>query len=252
MRILLPPSEGKTAGRRGRPYDPGALAFPDLAAMRRTVAEALAAVSAQDDATSVLGVGAGVAHEIDRNTVLDRAPALAARDTYTGVLFDALDLATLDAASKRRASLWVLIFSALYGVVRPGDRIAAYRLGMGVDLPGVGPLAPAWRPHLDRVLDREMRRGLIVDCRSAAYVAAWTPRGDEADRWIQVRVPGASHMAKHTRGLVARAILTGGLDPGEPIDLADALAGIFDDVSLTPPARKGRAWSLDVVASAAG
>ncbi len=250
MRILLPPSEGKTAGRRGRPYDPDALAFPDLGAMRRTVADALAAVSERDDAPAVLGVGAGVAHEIDRNTTLSDASALAARDTYTGVLYDALGLPSLDAPAKRRAARWVLIFSALYGVVRPGDRIAAYRLGMGVDLPGVGPLAPAWRPHLDRALGGETGRGLIVDCRSAAYVAAWTPRGDDADRWIQVRVPGASHMAKHTRGLVARTILIHGHDPREPVDLAELLTTEFADVGLTPPVRTGRAWTLDVVPSA--
>lgn len=250
MRILLPPSEGKTAGARGRPYDPDALSFPGLSAIRRDVAAALAAVSGRADAPAVLGVGAGVAHEIDRNTVLDTAPARPARDTYTGVLYDALDLAGVDAGATRRAARWVLVFSALYGVVRPGDRIAAYRLGMGVDLPGVGPLAAAWRPHLERALAGETGRGLIVDCRSAAYTAAWRPRGDDADRWVQVRVPGASHMAKHTRGLVARSILVHGRDPREPIDLAEGLAAEFADVDLTPPVRAGRAWVMDVVPSA--
>ncbi len=214
--------------------------------MRRDVAAALATASEQPDAAAILGVGAGVAHEIRRNTVLGEAPALRARQTYTGVLFDALDLNSLDTSAKRRAAGWVLIFSALYGVVRPGDRIAPYRLSMGVDLPGIGPLAAAWRPHLERALQDEMGRGLIVDCRSAAYAAAWTPQGRGADRWVQIRVPGASHMAKHTRGLVARAILERGLDPREPVDLADALAEAFD-VNLTPPARAGRAWVLDVV-----
>ncbi len=251
MRILLPPSEGKAAGRRGRPSDVDALSFSGLAGMRREVATALAVVSGRPDAPAVLGVGAGVAHEIRRNTVLGEAPALRARQTYTGVLYDALDLGSLDPSARRRAAGWVWIFSALYGVVRTGDRIAAFRLSMGVDLPGVGPLAAAWRPHLEEALRGETGRGLIVDCRSAAYAAAWTPRDDAADRWVQVRVPGASHMAKHTRGLVAREILSDGLDPREPVDLADALSVAFD-VNLTPPSRPGRPWVLDVVPPAGG
>lgn len=251
MRILLPPSEGKTPARRGRPFDPTAVAFPNLGEMRQDVATALAAVSARDDAATILGVGPSVAHEITRNRALDTSPGQAARATYTGVLYDALDLAGLDAAAKRRAARWVLIFSALYGVVRPGDRIAPYRLSMGVDLPGIGPLAAAWRPHLAEVLETETARGFIVDCRSATYAAAWTPRGTHADRWVQVRVPGASHMAKHTRGLVARAILEQGIDPRRPADLAAELGAIFRDVTLTPPPRAGRPWVLDVPPPAA-
>ena len=42
--------------------------------------------------------------------------------------------------------------SALYGAVRPTDRIAAYRLAMGTTLPDVGALAATWRPALDQVL----------------------------------------------------------------------------------------------------
>ncbi len=75
---------------------------------------------------------------------------------------------------------------------------------MGVNLPGAGPLGSLWRPQLSAVLPETVGRGLIVDCRSSTYAGAWTPSPELASRWVQVRVPGASHMAKHTRGLVAR------------------------------------------------
>ena len=112
---------------------------------------------------------------------------------YTGVLYDALDLPSLDAAARRRANRWLVVVSALHGAVRPGDRITAYRLSMGVDLPGVGRLAATWRPGLDQVLPGRRRswcrRRLPV---GRAYAAAWRPREALASRWVQVRVPGAS------------------------------------------------------------
>ena len=101
---------------------------------------------------------------------------------------------------------------------------------MAVNLPGVGPLAAHWREALDTELTTAAGTGLVVDCRSSTYVAAWTPSGDVARRWVQIRVPGATHMAKHTRGLVARAICDLGLDPRRPEGLATGLAERFDVV----------------------
>ena len=67
-------------------------------------------------------------------------PAPAA-DVYSGVLYDALglpDLRERDPEAYRRAHESVLVFSALWGVLRPGDRIPHYRCSAGVKLPGVG------------------------------------------------------------------------------------------------------------------
>ena len=125
------------------------------------------------------------------------------------------------------------------------DRLAPYRLSMGVDLPGIGPLAPFWRPHLEPVLNAAAGRGLVVDCRSSTYVAAWAPSGDLARRWVQVRVPGATHLAKHTRGLVARALCETPPDPRRPEALAELLASRFS-THLQGPTRPGRPWVLDV------
>ncbi|MDO5504518.1 MAG: peroxide stress protein YaaA, partial [Actinomycetia bacterium] len=228
MLILLPPSEAKSGRRRGRPADPASWSFPGLGEQRERVAAALAEVSGSPDAPRMLGVSPNLLDEIARNLDLESAPATPAREVYTGVLYDALDLASLDPAAKRRASRWVVVVSALYGAVHLGDAIAPYRLAMGVDLPSVGPLAKAWRPHLDQVLPGSAGKGCIVDCRSAAYVAAWVPGADLVDRWAAVTVPGASHMAKHTRGLVARHLLEVGEDPRSVPKLAEVLAERFE------------------------
>ncbi len=247
MLILLPPSESKWNRARGRRVDQSGWSFPGLAEPRQRVAAALAEVSASPDAPRLLGVSPGLLDEIARNLRLERAPATPAAEVYTGVLYDAFGLATLDPAARRRATRWVLVISALYGAVRLSDRIAAYRLAMGVDLPGVGPLARAWRPELERELAGVVGRGVIVDCRSAAYAAAWPAPQERADRWAQIAVPGASHMAKHTRGLVARAICARGLDPRSVPALAQALAEDFE-TTARPPVRPGKPWVLEVTA----
>jgi cytoplasmic iron level regulating protein YaaA (DUF328/UPF0246 family) len=253
--ILLPPSESKNPPpKRGKPVDLGALSFPRLTDLRAQVFDALVATSARPDALARLGVGASVAPEVERNVRLGGIPARPALEVYNGVLYDALGAATLSAAAKRRAASRVIIVSALWGAVRPLDRIAAYRLNICAHLVGLGPLEPAWREVLGPVLaEAAGASGLVVDCRSSSYQAAGMPAG-LGDRTVAVRVlretaggrSVVSHMAKHTRGEVARHLLEAGADPRRPHGLAEALADRWD-VELVRPARDGRPWTLDVV-----
>jgi cytoplasmic iron level regulating protein YaaA (DUF328/UPF0246 family) len=245
--ILLPPSETKATRSRGRPLDLDRLSSPELAPVRRKVLDALAEVSVRPDAADVLRVSPGLQEEIDRNTRLLEASSRPVAELYTGVLYDALDLGSLDPVSRRRAQRRVVVQSALFGVLRLTDRVPSYRLSMGVNLPGVGPLAGHWREPLAEVMPGLAGRGVVVDCRSSTYAAAWVPRGPLAERWVQVRVPGATHMAKHTRGLVTRALCGTDADPRTPQALAEVLAGSFR-VELHTPARAGRPWLLDATA----
>ncbi|MEO7421234.1 MAG: peroxide stress protein YaaA [Ornithinibacter sp.] len=246
MLILLPPSESKATRTRGRPADPSSWSFPLLAPTRARVMDALTSVSASPDASSLLGVSEGLLDDVARNLRLDSAPSMPAAQVYTGVLYDALDLASLDTAARRRANRWVVIVSALHGAVRLGDRITAYRLSMGATLPQVGPLAAAWRPALAEVLPDAAGSGAVVDCRSAPYAAAWRPAADLAPRWVQVRVPGASHMAKHTRGLVTRHLCEVGEAPRSVPAVAEVVGRAFD-VDLHEPASRTAPWVLDVL-----
>ncbi|MEV7972122.1 peroxide stress protein YaaA [Cellulomonas sp. NPDC089187] len=249
MLILLPPSEGKTAPVDGPPLDLAALSSPRLTAQRRRTLSALIKASRRRDAVDVLGVGATLGEEVARNTALRTAPTAEARRVYTGVLYAA---AGLDTVTDPAALDQVRTVSGLWGLVSPVDPIPAYRLSMGVDLPGVGPLASAWKPVLAAELDG--RGELIVDCRSAAYLAAWKPARAEQDLWVQVRVlrevngkrTVVSHHAKHTRGVLTRHLLTRtGAAPTDPESLAKAaweLVGTeLIDVELT-----GRTLSLVV------
>lgn len=247
MLVLLPPSESKTGRTRGKALDLDSLSFPGLTSARQRVLAALADVSARDDAHEVLGVSPNLVAEVARNTALTSAPAPPAAHVYSGVLYDALDLASLSPGAKRRAGRWLVIVSALFGAVHPGDRIPPYRLSMAVNLPGVGPLAAHWREVLDAELTAAAGTGLVVDCRSSTYAAVWQPSGATAKRWVHVHVPGATHMAKHTRGLVARHLLGVDREPRTPRALVAALEPAFE-VELTAPAKGAGPLLLDVTA----
>ncbi len=210
MLILLPPSEGKFAPEAGAPLDLEALAFAaELTESRRKLLGALAALDRVPlaRAVSMLGLSKGQAGEVAVDSELAGAPAAPACEIYTGVLYDRLRLPELG----KRAQSRVLIASALWGVLRPGDRIPYYRFSAKAKLKGVGPPAAFWRPHLAAALP-DRAGDLVVDMRSGAYAAAWKPRLAEL---VAVRAfsesggtrKPVSHMAKAVRGEVARALL---------------------------------------------
>ena len=132
MLVLLPPSEGKSpGGGRRRRLDLTTLSWPELAPAREQVIDVLAEVSARPEALALLGVGPSLSPEIKRNTRLREVPALPVSELYTGVLYDALDLPGLPARARGRAARQVVVVSALWGALRPGDRVPPYRLSMG-------------------------------------------------------------------------------------------------------------------------
>lgn len=217
--------------------DLASLSFPGLTEAREQVMDALAEASARDDALSVLGVGATLEADVRQNLCLREAPALPASKLYTGVLFDALDLDSLGAASRRRANRRLLVASAVHGMLRPTDRVSPYRCSMDVTLAGTGALAGFWRPRLRAELAPLLAGQLVVDCRSGSYRNALPPVAELADGWVLVDVPGASHWAKHTRGLVARRLCE-----ASRVTRPEQLAELLPGTELGPPARAGKPW----------
>ena len=230
MLILLPPSEGKTAAGRGKPLDLAALDFPALAEPRERVLDALVELCEGDPevAAKTLGIGTTQLDLVALNARLPTAPTQRADRVYTGVLYDALGVATLTPAAKRRATARLAITSSLFGLVRPSDRIPAYRLSGDTTLPGLGPVAATWRAHLGPVVTDAVGGGLLVDLRSGTYVSFWRPSGV---RTATVRVlhehggqrKVVSHFNKATKGRIVRALLEAGADPRTPARLAEAL-----------------------------
>ncbi|MFI6898391.1 peroxide stress protein YaaA [Streptomyces sp. NPDC050256] len=261
MLVLLPPSEGKAASGRGAPLKPESLSLPGLAGARATVLDGLVELCAADEekARVVLGLSEGLRGEVAKNLELRTAGARPAGELYTGVLYDALDLASLDTAARRRAGKSLLVFSGLWGAVRVGDRIPPYRCAMGVKLPGLGALGAFWREPMAEVMPEAAGDGLVLDLRSSAYVAAWKPKGAVAERTASVRVLHSqlvngvekrsvvSHFNKATKGRMVRDLLQAGARPKDPAELVTALRDLGYVVEAEAPARSGRTWELDVV-----
>ncbi len=216
MLVLLPPSEGKDRPSKGKPVDLDSLVFAEELGEKR--AELLEAFDPS----------------------LREAPAAPAHEVYTGVLFKRLALPGLSAAARGR----VLIASALWGVVRPDDRIPYYKFPPKTRLEGIGAPNAFWRPALAAALPDE-GGDLIVDMRSGAYAAAWKPKRATL---LAVRAfteesgqrKAVSHMAKAVRGDVARALLEAKKVPRDP----ESAAAVAEAAGFTVELTDG---SLDVI-----
>ena len=211
--ILLPPSESKWAPARGKPIDLDRLSFPALTPLR----EALL-----DDA-------------------LGRAPTTTAARLYTGVLYAALDIATLPP----RAAGNIVIVSAQFGALRPADRVPAYRREMD---------AAHWRAGLATASARPQRG---VWSWTAAPPPTSRPGGRPAtapppvSSWRSSRSGTASGASSRTwrRRHAARWRATCSSRapaPARPAELADAVGEVYA-CELTPPERAGAPYVLTVV-----
>ncbi|MCW2961792.1 MAG: hypothetical protein JWM25_1896 [Thermoleophilia bacterium] len=211
MLILLPPSETKADGGAGAPLDLDALGWQELSAPRARVTKALVQLAARPKAASkALGLGPTQADELERNVQLLDAPTMPAIERYTGVLYDSLDIGSLEGDEGERARRRIAISSALFGLVRATDPIPAYRLSGGTKLPRIGGLAPVWKPRLVPLLEQVAARELVVDLRSGAYQSLAPARGAVTVRVLNERADGGrsvvSHFNKATKGRIARVL----------------------------------------------
>ncbi len=219
--ILIPPSEGKAAGGRGRPWQPGSMRIATLDPQREQVMAALAAAMRQPEAAlaKLLGVkGDALAAAVVANAAVATAPTRPASDRYTGVLYDALDVGSLPAIAKRRLGSQVVIFSGLFGLVAPGDRIPDYKLKMGATLAGTGRLATFWRPHIDAVLDGVTAKRTVWNLLPGEHASAWSGPAagsreihvrflDDVPRGRQRQLVTVSHWNKLLKGALVRHVL---------------------------------------------
>ena len=264
MLILLPPSEGKTAPAAGEPADHADLWLPHLTAARRRVHAKLVGLCKRTSARGVadslatLALSPGQHGEIARNAALATAPAAPAAAVYSGVLYEALDVAGLAPGARAWVDGRAVVFSGLWGVLRLTDRIPAYRCSVGVTLPVLGGLTPYWKKALSPALDRAAADGPVLDLRSGAYAAMWAPSGALAERTAALRVlherivdgtprrSVVSHFNKATKGRLVRALAEADAAPGSVDEMLTALRDLKYTVEERPVAA-GRPRQVDVV-----
>lgn len=209
MKILLPPSETKRPGGDGAPLELGCLALPELHAHRSTALDALIDLAADEETSRrVLKLSERQSVDIIHNRMLRTAPTMPAVDRYTGVLFDALDAATLPTASRRWLGDHVWIHSAPLGPVGALDALPVYRLSAGTSLPNM----PALRRHWAEATSAAIAASappFVLDLRSEAYVALGPVPASVPSSYVRVVTAhgrALNHFNKKSKGLLVRAL----------------------------------------------
>jgi cytoplasmic iron level regulating protein YaaA (DUF328/UPF0246 family) len=251
--IVLPPSEAKRLPTSGVHLAAASLSFAkELGVPRAEVWKRLISLASgpKKRASSTLGLTPGLADELVRDSNLESALCGPAIEIYVGVLYGALDWATLSTTAKIRGESGLLIISALFGALRPVDLIPAYRLSMQVKLPNVGALGTYWKKYLAQPLDA-VESELVIDMRSQTYLRAWTPNPVHT---AHVRVFAeksgkrsiVTHMAKFTRGQITRSLLNLPKSP-KSIGELSALLGADYQIEVIEPKSANEPFFLDVI-----
>lgn len=286
MRILLPPSAGKTTKETTNHLQLEKLWQAEhLTQTRRQLIDDVQNTALLADAAQIFKLGPKNAHEISQNLEVYDAPALAAWQLYDGVLYEAAKFAQIFSSGEpsqgsqgqvgnhrgdqRQGSQGqggqgqleelTLVFSALFGPVRLTDLITPHRLSGSVKLPGQGSVASIWSKALKELLTQQLSGHVVVDLRSAEYGAMYRPSRGGDCLMLNIAVAKVnpatgkrsvvSHWAKHTRGLLAGALLeavAGGQlsgsegDVDEILQVAAGLEGVRE-VEITPLDARGQA-----------
>lgn len=291
MRILLPPSAGKTTKESTNHLQLEKLWQEEhLTQTRRQLIDDVQNTALLADAAQIFKLGPKNAHEISQNLEVYDAPALAAWQLYDGVLYEAAKFAQIFSSGEpsqgsqgqvgnhrgdqrqgsqgqgnqpqggqRQLEELTLVFSALFGPVRLTDLITPHRLSGSVKLPGQGSVASIWSKALKELLTQQLSGHVVVDLRSSEYGAMYRPTRGSDCLMLNIAVAKVnpatgkrsvvSHWAKHTRGLLAGALLravAGGQlaasdgDVDEILQVAAGLEGV-KEVEITPLDARGQA-----------
>ena len=166
--------------------------------------------------SAALKLGVSQQFEITRNRELRSSPTIAALERYTGVLYDALDVGTLDVSARQFAGDHVLIHSAMFGLLGADDPIPAYRLSHDSKLPALS-LKKLWRERVSAALAAS--EGVILDLRSEAYVELGPAPGGPGTAFLRVVSDSAdghrralNHFNKKGKGEFVRALCEAAID----------------------------------------
>jgi cytoplasmic iron level regulating protein YaaA (DUF328/UPF0246 family) len=212
--ILLPPSEGKAlSGAAGTKFKESSGVFgKSLDKQRGEIINALRA--ARGGSPKLLGVsGAHLARAQAANLSIRGAKTLPARDRYTGVVWDHLDLGSLPSAAQKFAAKNIIVVSGLLGVVAAGDLIPDYRLKIGAALAPMGKLSTWWRNDLSRVLNQYCKGSIVIDLLPQEHSAAFIADPKMIAQYFKVDLATRSgkaggHDAKAAKGILARHLVS--------------------------------------------
>lgn len=165
-----------------------------------------------------------------RNLALCNGPRMPVLERYTGVLYDALDVASLPDAARSWALEHCFIQSALWGLVRGSDAIPAYRCSASTRL-GKHSMKQRWARTCAAVLAEH--EGVILDLRSKSY-AELGPLPDRDNAFVLefvTRMPNGelkqlNHFNKQGKGEFLRTVASASAEVHERLDMVVGMEGL--------------------------
>ncbi|NQV71587.1 YaaA family protein [bacterium] len=223
--ILLPPAEGKQEG--GNPFAPDMFDyrtsntfnyFHQLKPERRKLIDHLHSVikSGEHDLSALFGVkDANLEAAVKANLEIYKSPLISALDRYApGVMYQAMDFPGLPTGAQRRLLEEGIIFSGMFGLLRPDDLIPMYKLKMDASIPGLGNVGSFWRESLSKALNETLKDRWVWNFLPGVHEDAWT---NEVTYEAMVRVKffiqkggereAVTHGVKPLRGKLANYIV---------------------------------------------
>lgn len=166
MKILIPASEGKA-----KVTTPSNLKFQDTNfKFNKSVKQVvnLLELIDQEDLRSIYGTSQEKSESFHRqNQSIFSEKCVSAIDRYTGVVYENIGWKNLDQIAKDYLQNHILIFSGLFGMVKPLTPIPNYKLKMNVLS-----LQIHWRPVLTEALSNEE---FIIDLLPQVHRKAYVP-----------------------------------------------------------------------------
>jgi cytoplasmic iron level regulating protein YaaA (DUF328/UPF0246 family) len=183
--ILLPPSETKQIGGSNLTIEQVHLSYGQLNDARDAALASLIKLCKDGElAQKVLKLSAKQLGEIERNLEIPSAPTMPAYQRYSGTLYKAIEPQSFGEHEIANMRQFVLIQSALFGLLSATDRIPWYRLSADTKLPGLD-LKTLWRQEQPKAWARLVDSPLI-DMRSKSYVEL-SPVPESIDSyWVEV------------------------------------------------------------------
>jgi cytoplasmic iron level regulating protein YaaA (DUF328/UPF0246 family) len=207
MYILFSPSEGKKLGGNGSSLDLNTLLVPSLSETRLPLLSAynvLMKGGSQQELQALTGIKKE--EEIKKyQSDLFSLPTMNAIERYDGVAYDYLDFDSLSKEEKSYLNQQTIIFSNLFGPLRGGDSIPAYKLKQGATIKGTA-TEKVYKEASSDALDELFKDELILDLRAGYYEKFYTLNQPFITMKFLKGGKSVSHWAKAYRGKVLRTI----------------------------------------------
>jgi cytoplasmic iron level regulating protein YaaA (DUF328/UPF0246 family) len=108
------------------------------------------------------------------NAEVMTSPLMSALDRYSpGVLYQAMDFENLPTGAQRRLLEHGVVFSPLFGMLRPDDLIPEYYLALDAELPEIGSVRDYWSQYVTRTLNDLVADHFVWNLLPGEYEAIW-------------------------------------------------------------------------------